>query len=295
MYINHKLLEERFKSEVLEKLVPGIDHVFPRYYSSSSVECSIIDLCNCNKHYENSPFFFNEEKELIHFTSFEALKAILASNTLRLYNLKSMEDKEEFAFASNLLELNPNDIEKGKEDVFISCFNKKDSINSNYMWEKYGRNHEGVAIEISFQNQMINWSKFQLACVNYNDIHPLLEYRKAKSIFDKAYSLNVIADLTRFLSFFKIPDLKKENEIRLQFFDSSLDSTTKLKRVKRDSKKKFIQIQLSNNPKFTNDLEKHWFQKSPQPKIAKIYLGKKFENEIKVINSHIKGIEIVRL
>lgn len=83
------------------------------------------ELASENKMFVNTPYFYTDEMNFIHFTSIDNLLSILNNREIRLYNLHSSKDENEFHYAAKELGLQENEIEFAKTIITLIHFAKK--------------------------------------------------------------------------------------------------------------------------------------------------------------------------
>ena len=109
-----------------------------------------------NKRLKGTKFYYDIEKEFIHFTSLESLFGILNSKHLRLYNLPNMDDKYEIQYALKTLSFIDSDDEyKTKEQLYIFSMCPSSRIlreepkkKKHLLWKLHGRDGLGVIIRL---------------------------------------------------------------------------------------------------------------------------------------------------
>jgi len=171
-----------------------------------------------NQKLEGTKFYYDIEKDFIHFTSLESLFGILNSKHLHLYNLPNMDDKYELEYALKTLSFIDSDDEyKTKEQLYIfsmcssyRILNEEPKKKKHLLWKLHGRDGSGVIIRLKIENELNLWYNYYLTECFYNldNFEAIKELHKItnKEILD-----------IKLASFIKLPIYEFENEIRLVF------------------------------------------------------------------------------
>ncbi len=263
-----------------------------------------------NQKLKNTRFYFNKEKEFIHFTSIEALFGILDSKHLRMYNLPNMDDKYELEYALNALSfINTDDKNKIKEQLFIlsicsaSLILNEDPMKKKHvLWKLHGRDGEGVIIKIRIENDLNTWYNYYLTECFYS-----LDNFRAIEELHKITNKELLD--TKLACFIKLPIYEFENEIRL-VFDKRYSGCIKdekniLKypivypdKLNRAENISYVQLPLlnffRNNPEAyptpPNGLQLNY--EIPKISISEIILGYRYNNnDLKNIQEKIKSYD----
>ncbi len=189
-----------------------------KYYEDERNEHSsrFWKISDYNDRLENSPFFFNQENDFIHFTSLENLYSILNTKHFRLYNLVHMDDKFELDYAKKELSLHDSFEEEKERFYCLSMCSSQDVINSeereHLLWKLHGRNGYGVMLRISFQNDIHRWYNYHITKMYYSADGEIFRPIKELNLQTK----NDFFD-SKLACFIKLPIYRFESEIRLIF------------------------------------------------------------------------------
>ncbi len=263
-----------------------------------------------NQKLKNTKFYYNKEKEFIHFTSIESLFGILSSKSLRMYNLPNMDDKYELEYALNALSfINSDDKNEIKEQLYIlsmcsasQILNEEPKKKKHVLWKLHGRNGNGAIIKLKIENDLSTWYNYYLTKCFYT-----LDYFQAIEELHKKTN-NELLD-TKLASFIKSPIYEFENEIRLVFdkrnsgclkdqentIEYPIVYPDKLNRAENIS---YIQLPLLNffrtNPEAyptpPNGLQLNY--EIPKISISEIILGYRYnDNDLKNFQEKIKSYD----
>jgi hypothetical protein len=241
---------------------------------------------------KNTPFFYREGNDFIHFTSLEALFSILNSGYIRLYNLLNMDDKFELEYAINELSFQRIDgeIEKAKEQLY--CFSmcsaneilgKENELKQHLLWKLHGRNGDGVMLRVSIENNLDMWYNFHLTKVFYNSNN----FQDIKQLNLKTDNEFLDFKMTAFL---KLPIYEFENEIRLVLDNRNPTTVRQHEKIvypitypdKLDKQDKifYFQLPLENFNSNEDDFDAPNMQgrkyEIPKIKITEVHLGYRF-------------------
>jgi len=264
-------LKDEFIAEVLAPTT-GID-----FGLSNSIGGFELILCDHNEHYKSSPFYYDEQTDFLHFTSAENLLKIIKTNSLRLYRFLNRPDMENYDFAQEALGI--QNINQAKYNTFIlSMCELQDEYNSG-SWNLYADNSKGVAVKLSFSNDLEKWGMFHLSKVFYKKDKQFDTYQELLKEFQKKYSMpwfNV--DFSRFAGFYKKTQYSKENEVRLLCYHRQVVTALPPPRntIQFDENgNQYVKIELFND---STNVTRHneW---KPKPKISEIILGANFNNQ----------------
>jgi hypothetical protein len=221
-------------SSIVKKYYPniisdGMGYSGPNFHYRFSVQF---------RDYKQTPFYYDGENKFVHWTSLSSLSSIINNNEIRLYNLDNSEDKEEFNYAGNLLSLTDDQISIIKQNYFTTSFCSIDNLKDDFLWRKYGRNYEGVAIVFSLVDDSKDWKNFFLSKVYY-DLDPTFKnFQDEIEQLRRKYNngATFMTDIWRFAGFYKKTHFQTEKEIRLACifpFESQVDI---LKYVRKELK-----------------------------------------------------------
>ena len=292
----YERLQEKFQRQVLDKIVKS-DHVFGSYFGGENRKHTSLRLCSCNRHYQESDYYYKGVREFIHFTSQEKIKLILESQHLRLFNLSGQNDKEEFKFAARVLGNSDKYHEISRKRIYSLSMCEIDVLNDLTMWRLYGENTQGVAIKIQTSNDPIDWKEFHLSKVYYGDVDKIKNYKLEKAEFEKVHDFRFPLNLDRFMAFHKSEHFEIEKEVRLIHFAEPNRSPFSIlpKPLKEEDFEPFIKIELVNN--FSCRIEKlEEVPRKPKIKIVEIITGPNFENDelINYIEEKVPDLKITK-
>ena len=117
--------------------------------------------------YKNSNYFYEGKYKFIHYTSIPKLINILRDKKIRLYDLRAMDDKDEFNFAHKVCGESTNfTINEAKKRIFCLSMCKyeleerEESLN---MWRQFGNDGFGAGIVFNFaKTHRNNWINYML-------------------------------------------------------------------------------------------------------------------------------------
>src|SRR5450432_1418501 len=174
------------------------------------------ELASENRMFINTPYFYKEELSFIHFTNIENLLSILNNREIRLYNLHSSKDENEFHYAAKELGLQPNEIEFAKNYYYNYSFCKKEDLSNKFLWEEYGKNSTGVAIEFAIENDPTDWDNFMISSVYYDVPGNFKEFAKDISVLKNQYGITISGfNIGKLIGFHKKSDFHNEKEVRI--------------------------------------------------------------------------------
>jgi hypothetical protein len=234
------------------------------------------------------PHLVFSKDRLIHFTSLEKCLSILRSRTFRMYNLNSMKKKDEteFSMVANLF-LEENHISNIKNQIFIASFcdpSLLKSVGVDYLWNEYGDNHNGCAIEFEIKNAN-SIPRFSLCKVDYSEPN-LMPFKEALLSFDAENGLPLNRkDFFRTMAclYKKSNPFSLEHEVRMFHFDHirfgnptfyQIDSYCAL-----ESNEHGYKMDENGNMFYEIDLDKLGSLSNPGIRIVQIHLGKKVLKE----------------
>jgi hypothetical protein len=305
-------------AEIIHKYFPslqidGYGNAGPNFHATFS---------DHNKFFIGSEYSYAGKFEFVHFTKLEFLFSILNYRSIRLYNLHSSADSTEYEYGAKLLEMEDYDINYRKSYLFTFSFCSQTEIENNKMWEIYGSEYKGVGIVFEIINDPTDWINFHIAEVKYKPPEEFENYKRELKEFKTKNGIDAFCDLSKIISFYKIPKLNEEKEIRLVTYNPYTDYEEKLKYVKnefrfdehRNRVTSYIELPLwvdnesyflqSNNKDLDRKqyLPDDYFNSHPKIKIKKIVFGKNtnltwddfsnFQQELKGIVLNNLGYEI---
>lgn len=176
-------------------------------------------LATKNGVYKGSSYYFDGEKKFIHWTTVQNLMSIINNREIRLYNLNSSNDPKEFGFAASQLEIPDDRIDHSKKYLFTFSFCKSEEVTNIELWDKYGLNYKGVALEFEIINDPVNWNKFMLSSVYYELPDELVHLKeKLHALKTKYPGVDIELDLGKLIAFHKHQDFTQEMEVRLSTY-----------------------------------------------------------------------------
>ncbi len=276
--------------QLLNKYFPDLSF---RYMGYAGMNFHAI-LASENKMYRNTPYFYNGEFKFIHWTSVNNLLSILNNREIRLYNLYNSDDADEFCYAANVLGLEDSQIAHLKKNYYTFSFSKKEELNNDYLWKKYGGDHKGVAIEFSIENDPLEWNNFMISNVHYNvPIHFSEFAEDILKLRDKSGADFKGLNIGKLIGFHKKNNFLNEKEVRIAtyFPFKNLEEYLKFSKPEfridsiRNRMTEYISLPLwvnneasllkSNMPDFSlmSSFNSDNFKTIPQIKIQNIYFG----------------------
>ena len=174
-------------------------------------------LSEHNKDFEDTQYFYNDEKKFIHWTpSVQNLMSIINYREFRFYNLHKSSDSEEFRYAAEHLPIEEGLIDHLKKYLYTFSFCQACELNNSDLWTSSGNHFKGVAIEFEIVNDPRMWERFMLSKVYYELPKPLIDLKnKLEVLKTKNPFMSTDFDFGRLIGFHKRPDLSIEKEIRI--------------------------------------------------------------------------------
>lgn len=227
-----------YMSEVLKKkyLLPNARYAGLSALGPAAVEKfrhANIELADTFDIYRGSKYYYDGRYKFIHYTSIPKLISIIREKKLRMYDLRGMDDKDEFGFAyKSVLRDSKFFVERIKPKVFCLSMcqfeveEKKKSLN---LWRQFGADGYGAGIVLEFNKRYRNeWLRYMLSKMHYGD-KPLEKLRVAKEayeLFKKEHQFNVQnADqhFYKLFCFHKQSLYKDEMEVRFLYNEGFSD------------------------------------------------------------------------
>ncbi|HWY36067.1 MAG TPA: DUF2971 domain-containing protein [Nitrosopumilaceae archaeon] len=188
-----------------------------------------------NRMFANTSYFYKEELSFIHFTSIDNLLSILNNREIRLYNLHSSKDEEEFYYAAKELGLQADEIEFAKNYYYTYSFCKKEDLTNKFLWREYGKDSSGVAIEFSIENNPLDWDNFMISNVYYEVPNSFHEFAKEINVLKKQFGITISGfNIGKLIGFYKKSDLHNEKEVRIATYFPYKDFEEYLKFAKSE-------------------------------------------------------------
>jgi hypothetical protein len=290
--------EHLFQRE-LSRLLPGITIRSVRAGNESAVNhCHYCVLPDFNSISKSQYFYKKKPLEFIHFSSLEAVQAIVSSKKLRLYNLYNLNDPREYSFAGDLLTFNAENREDAKRNMFLLSMCKTEIFtrHTQYefnMWRLYGRSGTGVAIQLDFsESPLATWKHYYLSQVFYGS-HSRTNLKELNSMLIKFQNdkPSMTIDLGQIVAFHKSNLYKLEKEVRLLF--DNRQKRVHGSTIYSDHRGQLSPIIVNDDAK-TQDLGKHISflelpifssgferisEQIPIPKIKKLVLGYSYSHD----------------
>jgi hypothetical protein len=174
-------------------------------------------------------YFDYKNQRILHFTDLNATVNILTTMMLRASNYNSFKDPLELQHACNLIGISNYEylIKENKKYNMGNSFTIKtnnDVLNCSdydYLWERYANKKYGVAFEFEIIN--ITNRHFPLKMVYLDNIandEILTRIKNNNTLKDNKIIIQAIIPL---LSAYKEEEYKREKEVRLHFYSSSIE------------------------------------------------------------------------
>ena len=160
----------------------------------------------------------NYPPDFYHYTSLQTLFSILTTGKIHLSALTGMNDKTEIGFVNKFMDVNTVDpyssvsMDYHNEHFIISFSGRKDDFNQ---WRLYGDDGKGVCLKFSTNPQIPAYKNVLVSSVTYDlNVFSLIknclrDFRENLNIGFGIYAVNY------WKFFYKDPDYKDENEVRL--------------------------------------------------------------------------------
>lgn len=253
------------------------------------------DLTNENHIYKGTPYFYNSALKFIHWTNVNNLLSIINNREIRLYNLLNSSDSKEFEYAAKALNIPQNQIEYSKNYYYTFSFCSSADLDNKYLWEEYGNNYSGVAIEFEILNEPDLWKNFMLSQVYYEIPDFLVDFITELKSIQKEYPFaKTRIDLGKFIGYHKEECFHNENEIRLSAyfpFESSKEYLKYCNKEFRFEKERpritnyfGLPLWVNNDSAYIKDnisqydrrqnVKTDFYITNPQIKLTEIYFGK---------------------
>ncbi|NLJ82236.1 MAG: hypothetical protein GX330_03825 [Bacteroidales bacterium] len=249
------------------------------------------------ENYRESNYCYEGTYKFIHYTNVQNLTSIIREKKIRLYDLRGMDDKDEFDFGyTKVLKKDPlqNLIELKKHVFCLSMCkyeleNKEQSLN---MWRQFGGDGHGVGIVLKFSKQnRYKWVNYILSQMYYGEscLEPLHNtYEKYKEFSKKNDFIvrNFEHLLCKLFCCHKQHIYKNEKEVRLIY--SKDFSVYPLDNVKTDLNNKAIatsyhelELEWDKWKQYPDKYKKRGKTVYPQVTIDKIVFGYRISDEMK--------------
>lgn len=273
-----------FNKEPIQHLVTGSSS-----YGGDNYSFDVKKLIGYNE------AFKPKSNSFVHFTSLKALHSILNTLTLRMYNLGSVNDPEEVKYFTDNFKIDSESTDRVKNSTFLlsacpsNVFNEKEIL---IMWDKYGDDGNGCAIEFEIKNpkyievvsglgyaniiypeKPLNFDIFNKALLEFNSKW------NSKLNIDSVVKLTAILHKRMFWSY--------EQEVRLFFQHQDRISAT------QPFNEDFpVRFDFSSTGDITSYFELKLYDKILlEIEVKRIQIGYQHdENKLKKIRNHIKDI-----
>jgi len=263
-----------------------------------------LEMTQKNQDLIGSPFFYENKENLLHFTSLQALTSIIKEQNIRMYNMHISNDESEYTYAANTFKSirekqghKSQDIkeyfERMKTILFYLSLTKMNNLKNETLWEKYGDNKKGIAIEFSFLSNPEDWMHFYFSNVFYDQKYNFTPVFKVwNKIITKYPKYSYSIEISPLLALHKkAKKWQTEDEVRIllhnyktiQLFDFgkiedqiSIDFRSDKNRIDKDIK--YFKLPLYNlTDKKPYNINYETLERCkgvyPQLKITNIYFG----------------------
>lgn len=294
---------ELFISEIVRKnLLPNAKYAGASAMGSANTKkfsYANVELSDSFNNYRKSKYYYNGTYKFIHYTSIPKLLSIVREKKIRLYDLRAMDDKDEFNFGHKVLNKNSSYItEDAKESIFCLSMckyeleEKEQSLN---MWRQFGLDGHGVGIVLEFaKSKQRNWIHYILGQVHYGEQSLDKLYRTCEFYdeFSKKHNFtirNFDEILYKLFCFHKQHIYKEEKEVRLIYnSDFRLLKPTEgipdLNSKLQKSTYHELELEWDRWKKFTGEMQKYQEEAKqihPYVTLDKIIFGYRISNSNK--------------
>lgn len=186
-----------------------------------------VDLSDSFANYRKSNYYFDGDYKFIHYTSVPKLLSIIREKKIRLYDLRAMDDKDEFDFGHKVLNKKSSYlVEEAKQRIFCLSMCKyelEENEKSLNMWRQFGLDGYGIGIVLDFTKlHRSKWIHYILSQVHYGDqsLKKLYKTCEVYADFSKKYNFNIEnfgEFLYKLFCFHKQNIYKDEKEVRLVY------------------------------------------------------------------------------
>lgn len=177
--------------------------------------------------FKESRYEYKGPNDFLHFTSVQSLLTILKQGFIRASEYRHLTDRNELAFASNIIDIDDKDseneeIEHLKQTIFsISiCEFNDTSLKDQFMWMQYANSAQGVSIRIKLHKP--THENYAMGRIIYgtdglSTIRDIVNRAKAYKQTGRLFPRNFKELLLPILAFHKVGAFSVEKEIRLLF------------------------------------------------------------------------------
>lgn len=89
-------------------------------------------------------------------------------------------------------------------------------MSNKFLWEEYGKDFSGVAIEFSIENNPSDWDNYMISKVYYDVPNNFKEFSKDISILKQQYGITITGfNIGKLIGFHKKNDFHNEKEVRI--------------------------------------------------------------------------------
>lgn len=254
------------------------------------------DLSEKNIDFTDSPYFYKDSKKFIHWTSVQNLMSIINNREIRFYNLHNSSDSEEFSYAATHLPIEESQINHLKKYLYTFSFCEASEMNNSHLWNIYGNNYKGVALEFEIVNDPEMWEVFMMSKVYYEMPKQLIDLKdKLESLKSENPLMSSNFNFGKLIGFHKRTNYSEEKEIRIStLYPFGSEHEAYLKHCKPDfrfDKNRHrmteyfgLNLWVNNESPYLQSykdiydrkiiIEEDYFVKKPKIKISKITFGK---------------------
>ena len=302
----------------INRLLPNVTVWSARAGSANEVNQAHYFIPSKNKYLKDSEYFYKGKLSFFHFTNLIAIQSIITDRSLRLYNLRNLNDPREYSFAGDLITLDKERRKDAKDNFYLLSMCNTTLLTSNMtteiefnMWRLYGNNGNGIAVELNFdKSNPINWKDYFLSKVIYgasSKTH-LKELNKLLSQLENE-NPQVTADLGQIVCFHKsrLFNLERETRILFDYRRTKAEGATTYS-FKDEVKSPIIKTDISKSSSGEHEIKYlelpiyHENYKAianngeiPIPKIEKIILGFQFKDNFEKVAKHLSDLCGARL
>ena len=225
-------LAKAYLDEVIKPLLPCADYLDHGFCTTVNRPADFFDgKLKWANIFKESPYAYPGEYRFIHFTSKEGLLGIIESGYIRttaIGNLAPGHSEFDGLKCFTAYNNSHNQVRSKTEtlqDVFTlsMCESTIEMQNSEWMWTKYGQQHEGAFLEFSMAQE--ETFRHVVGKVIYDDNHHHLQQLNDRIIdFERAHKFdtnNYPSLFAELLAFHKPSSFSIENEVRWYYRQNS--------------------------------------------------------------------------
>lgn len=253
-----------------------------------TLKLDIRALFDCASDYKPSGNLF------VHFTSFKAMHSILNECSIRMYNLKNVNDPNEFKLIASDFGYNKFSQELYKDQIYIFSMCSSEILKSDdilTLWKTFGDDGRGCVIEFEIDDLVENSSYIKLANIIYEK-PDYSDFFHANSKFEERNKLK-----TDLKSLILIPACLHKNrfyysehEVRLFYEDGNADP------INSFNKNSTYKYDFNFDHKIVSYHKVELYNERPgypNIKIKRIQFG--YRTNIKEFEKHKKHLELIYL